>query len=156
MQGGSEMNDNIERYVETSNHFFLRKIAYEICTATKIEIRGKIENPFIHLEYKDEGNFTEWIFAPDHKTFRLKPIEKIHKGCLYRFGETRIKRIFARRFYHEGLMKRNDIWKLFNIIGQKPKEWQNFMYDNILEWYCKDKDSYPDLFIKQPNREKVK
>ena len=50
-------------------------------------------------------------------------------------------------------MKRNDIWKLFSIINLKPKEWQNFMYDNVLEWYCKDIDLYPDLYIRPPTKE---
>tara|TARA_R100000656_G_scaffold124044_1_gene101364 strand:+ start:39 stop:470 length:432 start_codon:yes stop_codon:yes gene_type:complete len=140
----------IDEYINSLRNDFLQDKSYYFSTASKVEIRGKEENPFVHLEYDDDGKFTEWIFSPDCKNGKMIPVEKTGKGCLYVYGEKRIKRIFATTFYRKGKMNKISILKLFYIIQQEPKKFQRFMYDNFLDNYSKDKQRWPELYIKRP------
>ena len=58
----------IEQHIERECSSFLRCISFEICIAHEIEVRGKSENPYIHLAVDYNGD--QWnrrIFA---KKFR--------------------------------------------------------------------------------------
>ena len=59
---------NIERYLDGFSVSFLKGLSFEICLAHEIEVRGKPENPYIHLAIDYNGD--QWnrrIFA---KKFR--------------------------------------------------------------------------------------
>ena len=46
----------INKLIESDCVTFLSSISYEICIANKVEIRGKSENPYIHLEIDYDGD----------------------------------------------------------------------------------------------------
>ena len=142
--------NKVNEYINSLRDQFLEDKAYDFCTASKIEIRGKVENPHIRFEYKDKGKPFEWIYRLDRKNFEMKPCEKINKGCYYKFGKTVIKRLYAKTFMTQGKISKNQIWKLFCIIDQEPKAFQSYMYKHFLSGYFKNKKEHSELFIESP------